>query len=230
MMKKAVILLSGGIDSTTCLALAKKDKFQCYALSFNYGQKSQAEIFAAKKIAKNNQVIKHKIVNLQDLGSFGGSAITDNNIELKTSNHSDDIPSSYVPGRNTVFLSIALSWAEAISAEAIYIGAHKDDYDNYPDCRAEFIESFQNMANLSNRKAIEGKPITIMSPLINLKKSAIISMGTKLGVDYTDTVTCYQITEDNVACGKCLSCTTRKESFANAGIIDPANYQCKIAT
>ncbi|MEE3002949.1 MAG: 7-cyano-7-deazaguanine synthase QueC [Pseudomonadota bacterium] len=223
--KKAIVLLSGGLDSATCLALATNKNLSCYALSFDYGQRSKVELNSATKIANNHNVVVHKIVNLQDLGSFGGSTITDHSLSMQISDHKPQIASSYVPARNTVFLAIALSWAEAIDADYIYIGVHNDDRSCYPDCRPEYIEKFQYMANVANKKGVEGKPIKIEAPLLNKSKAEIITLGTKLGLDYSKTVTCYQADEEGRACGKCLSCCTRKSGFAMAGIPDPTIYQ-----
>jgi 7-cyano-7-deazaguanine synthase len=224
MTKRAVILLSGGIDSTTCLAIAKNAGFASYALSFNYGQRSQVELQAAQKIAKQLGAVEHRIVDLTDLGRFGGSAITDHNLALKTSQHDHQIPTSYVPGRNTVFLSIALSWAEALDAEAIFIGVHDDDTMCYPDCRPAYIDAYQQMANLANKRGVEGNPIHIETPILTMKKSDIVALGAELGVDYRDTVTCYQADNEGRACGQCLSCTTRRESFLTAQLPDPTRY------
>ena len=225
MQKKAIVLLSGGLDSATCLAIAKQQGFDIYALSFNYGQRSQVELNAAARIAKISNVKEHKIINLTDLGSFGGSAITDHNIELKTKDHDDKIPTSYVPARNTVFLSIALSWAEALDAGSIYIGVHDDDRACYPDCRPEYIEKFQQMANVANKRGVQGNPIKITAPLLKMQKSQIIAIGTELGIDYSNTITCYQADNDGRACGICLSCSTRKQSFIDANVPDPTKYQ-----
>ena len=225
MSKRAVILLSGGIDSTTCLAIAKNGGFSPYALSFNYGQRSQVELDAARKIAGQLAAVEHRGVDLTDIGRFGGSAITDHKQALKTDNHDHHIPTSYVPGRNTIFLSIALSWAEALDAEAIFIGVHDDDTMCYPDCRPAYIAAYQDMANLANKRGVEGRPIQIKTPILHMKKSAIVTLGSELGVDYKDTVTCYQADSEGRACGKCLSCTTRRESFIAAQLPDPTRYQ-----
>lgn len=224
-MKKAIILLSGGIDSTTCLAIAKHEGYTPYALSFDYGQRSQIELTAAKKIAVALGAMEHRVVNLTDLGKFGGSAITDHSQTLKTTGHDHHIPTSYVPGRNTVFLSIALSWAEALDADAIFIGVHADDTMCYPDCRPAYIDRYQHMANIANKRGVEGHPIQIKTPILHMKKSAIITWGTQLGVDYRDTITCYQADSEGRACGQCLSCSTRRDSFMDAGVTDPTSYQ-----
>lgn len=224
MHKKAIVLLSGGIDSATCLAIAGSKGYECYALSFDYGQRSKVEIDSAKKIALENDTKEHRIINLRDLGGFGGSALTDHSKKVKTDDHKAEIPSSYVPARNTVFLSIALSWAEAIDAECIFIGVHNDDRSCYPDCRPLYIDKYQEMANVANKRGVEGNPIKINTPLLNLEKSEIITIGNKLGLDYTYTVTCYQADSNGLACGQCLSCTTRKHGFEAAGIPDQTRY------
>ena len=224
MQKRAVILLSGGIDSTTCLAIAKNAGFIPYALSFNYGQRSQVELQAASRIATQLTVAEHRVVDLTDIGRFGGSALTDHRQALQITDHDHRIPTSYVPGRNTVFLSIALSWAEALAADAIFIGVHDDDTMCYPDCRPAYIEAYQAMANLANKQGVEGRPIRIETPILHMKKSAIITLGTELGVDYSETVTCYQADSDGRACGNCLSCTTRRDSFLAAHVNDPTRY------
>lgn len=224
-MSKAVVLLSGGIDSATCLAMAKDKGHNVYALSFDYGQRSVIEIQSARAIATSLGAIEHKIVNLRDLGGFGGSALTDTNIELKTSNHKTEIPTSYVPGRNTVFIAIALSLAEAINADEIYTGIHNDDRSCYPDCRPEYIDAYRQLAMLSNKRGIENNPIKITTPLLNMTKGEIIRAGNELGLDYTNTVTCYQANDKGEACGKCLSCTTRKNGFSEAGIPDQTRYK-----
>ena len=225
MNKKTIVLLSGGMDSATCLAIAKSKNYECYILSFDYGQRSISELNAAKRIAKSFEVSEHRIINMRDIGNFGGSAITDHDIPLKIDNHTNEIPSSYVPARNTVFLSIALSWAEAVMADNIFIGIHNDDRSCYPDCRPEYIKKYQEMANIANRRGVEGNPIVICTPLLNLTKSEIIITGSKLGVNYADTVTCYQADENGFACGNCLSCYTRKEGFRLARIPDPTRYK-----
>lgn len=224
MTDKAIVLLSGGLDSTTCLAMAKANNLDCYCLSFDYGQRSIAELNAAKRVAQSYNAKDHRIINLTDIGKFGGSALTDHSLELKTDNHDSSIPSSYVPARNTIFLSIAMGWAEAVNAKYIYIGVNKDDYDNYPDCRQEFIDKFQELASIASKQGLEQTPVTITTPLLALTKEEIIAQGQALGVDYAETVTCYQATSDGLACGKCLSCTIRKESFEKAGVLDPTRY------
>lgn len=222
MNKKAIILLSGGLDSTTCLAIAKSLDFQCYALSFSYGQKHSSELEAAKRIVKQNQVEMHKIINL-DLGSFGGSALTDDSIEVPTE-ETIGIPVTYVPARNTVFLSVALAWAEVLEADAIYAGVNAVDYSGYPDCRPEYIEAFQKMADLATKAGIEGRGVKLETPLIDLTKIEIIQSGISLGVDYAQTVSCYQADDKGAACGQCDSCKIRRKAFEDAGVNDPTLY------
>lgn len=209
-MKRAVILLSGGLDSTTCLAIAKNKNYNCYALSFDYGQKHHAELIAAKKIAQHFQVAQHEIVTLS-IGNLGGSALTDQKINIPDYAGENSCPPTYVPARNTIFLSIALGFAEIVQAETIFIGVNAVDYSGYPDCRPEYINAFQKMANLATAAQ---KKIKIETPLINLSKSEIIQLGLKLGVDYDMTVSCYRATSDGVACGTCDSCVYRQKGFA----------------
>jgi len=223
MNKKAIILFSGGLDSTTCLAIAQSEGFDCYALSFSYGQKHSSELNAAKKIAANSAVKLHKIIVL-DLGSFGGSALTDNSIDVPEGETSG-IPVTYVPARNTVFLSVALAWAEVLEADAIFAGVNSVDYSGYPDCRPEYIKAFQNMADLATKAGIEGKGVKINTPLIDLTKVEIINKGQELGVDYSQTVSCYQADENGEACGVCDSCRIRKRAFENSVVKDPTIYQ-----
>lgn len=223
-MKKAVVLLSGGLDSTTCLAIAKNNSYSCYALSFDYGQKHRAELDAAKNIAKKFGVERHEIISLS-IGSLGGSALTDKSIDIPNYIPSNDIPVTYVPARNTVFLSIALGWAEILGAEAIFIGVTAIDYSGYPDCRPEYITAFQNLANLATKTGIEGTPIKIETPLINLSKAEIVQAGHELGVDYSLTVSCYKSNENGEACGECDSCYLRKKGFSDAMLQDQTRYQ-----
>lgn len=222
-MKKAVVLLSGGLDSATALAMASADGYDCYALSFDYGQRHKFELQAAKKVASQFNVFEHKIIHLS-LDDIGGSALTDKSIDVPQS-PTQGIPVTYVPARNTVFLSLALGWAEVLGAEAIYIGVNAVDYSGYPDCRPEYIEAFQNMAALATRAGVEGKPVKIKTPLINLSKAEIIQAGSKLGVDYALTVSCYAADDSGAACGKCDSCRLRKAGFEAANIPDPTRYQ-----
>ena len=225
-MKKAVVLLSGGMDSATVLAIAQKQHYGCYALSFDYGQRHRAELNAAKSIAENAGCIEHKIIDF-DLTSIGGSALTDNDIEVPTtqSDENQGIPVTYVPARNTVFLSLALGWAEVLQASDIFIGVTAVDYSGYPDCRPEFISAYESMANIATKAGVEGQKLTIHTPLIDLGKDQIIQKGLELGVDYSQTVTCYQANEHGLACGACDACRLRKEGFEKAGIADNTRYQ-----
>jgi len=222
-MKKAVTLLSGGLDSATCLAMAKAQGFACYALSFSYGQRHAYELIAARAIAKEMGVVEHRLVTL-DIGQFGASALTDTNIAVPAYQGTTDIPVTYVPARNTVFLSIALGLAESIGAYHIFIGANAIDYSHYPDCRPEFIHAFQNLANLATKTGVEGQHFTIEAPLLNLSKAEIIQAGVKLGVDYSLTVSCYQLTDKGTACGQCDSCVLRQRGFKVANVKDPTIY------
>ena len=221
-MKKAVILFSGGLDSTTCLALAKSEGLDCYALSFDYGQRHQIELNSAKKIASHFNV-KHKIINIP-IGQFGGSALTDDTLNIPDYKDSNEIPITYVPARNTIFLSFALAWAEVLQAKDIYIGVSSVDYSGYPDCRPEFIQAFQKLANLATKIGVEEGNIKLHSPLSQLSKAETIKLGIGLGVDYGMTVSCYQANEAGFACGKCDSCTLRKKGFADAQVQDPTPY------
>ena len=219
---KAVILLSGGLDSATTLAIAKDQGYQCYALSFNYGQRHAVELTAAAKIAKAFGIIEHKTIDL-DLTQIGGSALTDNNIDVPVS-PTEGIPITYVPARNTIFLSYALAWAEVLNINDIFIGVNAVDYSGYPDCRVEYIKAFERMANLATKSGVEGTQLTIHTPLIDLSKAEIIQQGSKLNVDYALTVSCYQADDNGKACSVCDSCRFRKEGFENAGISDPTFY------
>lgn len=221
--KIAVVLLSGGLDSATCLALARQSGYRCYALSFDYGQRSHSELVAAAAVAQQLGVIEHKTISV-DMSGIGGSALTDTSLAVPES-ESAGIPITYVPARNTVFLSYALAWAEVLQADAIFIGVNALDYSGYPDCRPEFIAAFQRMANLATRASIEGKPLQIETPLIAMTKAQIIAAGVAAGVDYALTVSCYQADEQGRACGKCDSCRFRRKGFAEAGLVDPTRYQ-----
>ena len=221
--QRAVVLVSGGLDSTTVLALARQQGFQCYALSFDYGQRHRAELKAAANTANTLGAEQHKVVKL-DLRTIGGSALTDNEIAVPEQ-HTEGIPVTYVPARNTVFLSIALGWAEVLGASEIFIGVNAVDYSGYPDCRSEYITAFQAMANLATKAGVEGNPLKINTPLINLSKSEIIRQGLAAGVDYSQTVSCYQATPEGLACGLCDSCRLRREGFLEAGIPDPTRYR-----
>lgn len=222
MTARAVVLLSGGLDSSTVVAKAKADGFEVYALSFDYGQRHDSELEAAKRVAKKEVVVEHKILPM-NLRGIGGSALTDDSIAVPT-DEADGIPVTYVPARNTVFLSIALGWAEVIEADAIYIGVSAVDYSGYPDCRPEYIAAFESLANLATKRAVEGKKIEIKTPLIQLTKAETIAMGVELGVDYSLTVSCYQANEAGEACGQCDSCRLRIKGFMEAGLPDPTRY------
>jgi len=222
---KAVVLLSGGLDSATCLAMAHSAGFDCYAVSFDYGQRHRSELVAAKHIAKQLGVKEHKVFGI-DMGGIGGSALTDEEIDVPEA-PVEGIPVTYVPARNTVFLSLALGWAEVLDAGHIYIGVNAVDYSGYPDCRPCFVEAFERLANVATKKGVEGEYITIHSPLISLTKAEIIQAGARLGVDYSMTVSCYQASSEGIACGLCDSCRLRREGFVQAGIADPTRYICK---
>ncbi len=221
--KRAVILVSGGLDSTTVLAMAQSQGYACYTLSFDYGQRHRAELYAADKVSRALGDVEHKLVKL-NLDSIGGSALTDMSIAVPEE-ETAGIPITYVPARNTVFLSIALGWAEVLGAHDIFIGVNAVDYSGYPDCRPEYIAAFETMANLATRAGVEGQKITIHTPLMKLGKGDIILAGIALGVDYAITVSCYQATEDGLACGKCDSCRLRRQGFADAGLNDPTHYR-----
>ena len=223
---KAVILVSGGLDSATCLAIAKNSGYSCYALSFDYGQRASSELEAASRLAGYADVVEHKTVKL-DMRQIGGSALTDAAISIPEE-ESTGIPITYVPARNTVFLSYALAWAEVVAADAIYIGVNSLDYSGYPDCRPAYIKAFQKVINLATKMGVEGKSINLATPLIDLTKAEIIKAGVRLGVDYGLTVSCYQATEDGLACGRCDSCRFRKQGFQDAGLHDPTRYSEKL--
>ena len=222
-MSKAVILLSGGLDSTTVLAIAKSRDYECYALSFDYGQKQKSELNSAIEIAKSYQVKEHRIMKVS-LSDIGGSALTDKSINVPDYKKSSGIPVTYVPARNTIFLSLALAWSEIMGSNDIFIGVNSVDYSGYPDCRPEYIEAFEKMANLATKNAVMGKKITIHTPLIYLNKVEIIGEGQKLGVDYSKTITCYRANDLGEACGRCDACELRKIGFKNAGFVDPTKY------
>lgn len=224
MKKKAVILVSGGLDSTTVTAIAKAQGFECYTLSFDYGQRHRAELIAADRVSRAQGVALHKTVRL-DLSTIGGSALTDMSIDVPEE-ETTGIPVTYVPARNTVFLSIALGWAEVLGADDIFIGVNAVDYSGYPDCRPEYIAAFERVANLATKAGVEGHAMTIHTPLIDLTKAQIIELGLAHGVDYSMTVSCYQAeTMTGAACGKCDSCRLRRKGFVDAGIDDPTLYQ-----
>ena len=221
--KRAVVLLSGGLDSATALAVAREDGYACYALSLDYGQRSVAELNAARRVAESLGAVEHKILPI-DLTAIGGSALTDRNIAVPEEG-GEGIPVTYVPARNTIFLSLALAWAEVLGAHDIFVGVNAVDYSGYPDCRPEYIAAFERLANLATKAGVEGTPFHIHAPLIQLTKAEIIELGSRLGVDYGLTVSCYQADEEGRACGHCDSCRFRAEGFRKAGIPDPTRYQ-----
>ncbi len=220
--KRAVILLSGGLDSATVVAMARAEGYSCYTMSFDYGQRHRSELEAAARVARDLGVIEHKVIGL-NLDGIGGSALTDSSIDVPET-LGEGIPVTYVPARNTVFLSLALGWAEVLQARDIFIGVNAVDYSGYPDCRPEFVEAFEVMANLATKAGVEGNGFRIQAPLQNLSKGQIVEAGTKLGVDYSLTVSCYQADAQGRACGKCDSCRLRAQGFADAGIADPTRY------
>lgn len=222
--RPAVLLLSGGLDSTTLLALAAKQGFIIHALSFRYGQRHAHELAAAANLARKYNVARHVVISL-DMGAFGGSALTgDGEVPKDRPLDAKDIPVTYVPGRNTIFLSYAMSWAEVLGATDIFIGVNSLDYSGYPDCRPEYIESFERMANLATRAAVGGQRLVVHAPLIRMTKREIIELGTTLGVDYSETTSCYDPAVDGAACGRCDACQYRLKGFAEAGLTDPARY------
>ena len=231
-MKRAVILLSGGLDSSTTLAIAKNSGFKLFGLTFRYGQRHKFEIVAAQKIAQAYNLADHKITEI-DLRTFGGSALTDDLDVPKDRNNgamNQFIPITYVPARNTIFLSFALAWAEVLGANDIFLGVNSMDYSGYPDCRPEYIQSFANMANLATKAGVEGKQsIKIQTPLINMTKKEIINKGLDLGVDYSLTHSCYDPEKDGISCGRCDACQIRLRGFQEAGIPDPINY-CELSS
>ena len=221
--KNAIILLSGGLDSITVLAHAKQQGYGCYALSFDYGQRHNAELEAAMKIARHYQVLEHKIIHL-GLDSIGGSALTDDHIAVPKSPQ-EGIPVTYVPARNTIFLSFALGWAEVLNVHDVFIGVNAVDFSGYPDCRPQFIQAFQDLANLATKAGVEGHQIKIHAPLIAMSKAQIIELGIRLGVDYANTVSCYAADYQGRACGSCDACRLRKAGFEALGLADPTRYQ-----
>jgi len=222
-MKNAVVLLSGGLDSATVLAMARQQGYACYALSVDYGQRHHAELAAAQRVALTLGAAEHRNISI-DLTAFGGSALTDSKIAVPEQ-LSAGIPLTYVPARNTIMLSLALAWAEVLQAQDIFFGVNAVDYSGYPDCRPEYVEAFERMANLATKAAVEGKPLTLHAPLLHLSKAEIIQQGGKLGVDYSMTVSCYQADEQGHACGVCDSCRLRRTGFELAGIADPTRYR-----
>lgn len=221
-MKKAVVLVSGGLDSATVLAKARAEGYQCYALAFDYGQRHRAELVAAKQVADTLGAEQFKVIKL-DLSSIGGSALTD--MDIAVPDHGGQgIPVTYVPARNTIFLSIAMGWAEVLEAHDIFIGVNAVDYSGYPDCRPAFIDAFEALANVATKAGVEGHKVSIQTPLMTLSKADIVSLGATLDVDYGMTVSCYQANEQGEACGRCDSCFLRQEGFATAGLADPTRY------
>ena len=223
--RKAVVLVSGGLDSATVIAMALDQGFEVYALSFDYGQRHSAELEAARRVVASQQISAHQVFKL-DLSQFGGSALTDTTLEVPDADTvaADEIPITYVPARNTVFLSIALAWAEVLDAPNLFIGVNAVDYSGYPDCRPEFIRSFEATANLATRLGVEQGGIKVHMPLVDLTKAQIIQAGTALGVDYALTVSCYQADQTGAACGRCDSCVLRRAGFEAAGVADPTRY------
>lgn len=223
MIKRAVILLSGGLDSATALAIALSEGFACHALSVDYGQRHEVELDAARRVAKALGVAEHRVMQV-DLAGIGGSALTDAAIAVPEQ-PTKGIPVTYVPARNTLLLSLALAWAEVLESRDVFVGVNAVDYSGYPDCRPAFIAAFERLAALATKAGVEGKPTRIHAPLIKLSKADIIRRGTGLGVDYSQTVSCYQADEEGRACGRCESCRLRREGFKAAGIVDPTRYQ-----
>ena len=224
MKEKAIVLLSGGLDSATCLAIARSQGFDCYCLSFDYGQRHSAELQAAERVVKALGAAEHRVINF-GLAQFGGSALTDTSIAVPVDGMQSGIPVTYVPARNTIMLSLALAWAEVLGSRDIFVGVNAVDYSGYPDCRPEYIAAFEKMANLATRAGVEGQTRHIHAPLIDLSKAEIVRRGTALGVDYGLTVSCYQADELGRACGVCDSCRLRAEGFAAAGLPDPTPYR-----
>ncbi len=228
---RAVVLLSGGMDSATCLALARRDGFDCHALSFDYGQRHRAELAAAARIAEVLGAVEHRVLPL-GIGMLGGSALTDPGLAVPPAatrvpgaGRIPAIPITYVPARNTVFLACALGWAEVLDADRIYAGMNAVDYSGYPDCRPAYVEAFQHLADLATRRGVEGRPIVVHAPLIALSKADIVRTGMDLGVDFSMTVSCYRASDSGAACGECDACDLRREGFAAAGVADPTRYR-----
>ncbi len=222
--RHAVVLLSGGLDSATVLAIAHSQGYTCHALSFDYGQRHRVELIAAERIAQILGAVEHRTMRI-DFAGIGGSALTDNTIAVPESTSSSGIPITYVPARNTVFLSLALGWTEVLNSADIFIGVNAVDYSGYPDCRPEFIQSFEQLATLATKAGVEGHPFKIHAPLIAMSKAQIIQRGIELGVDYSLTVSCYQADSEGRACGRCESCRLRREGFAAAQVADPTRYK-----
>ena len=221
-MKKAVILVSGGLDSATVLAIAKSQGYECYTMAFDYGQRTQSELAASEQLSRQMGAVEHKTIKL-DLSSIGGSALTDNSIAVPECG-GEGIPITYVPARNTIFLSIGLGWAEVLQAHDIFIGVNAVDYSGYPDCRPEYIEAYERLANLATKIGVEGEKIHIRTPLMKMSKSEIVAKGLALAVDYSLTVSCYQANDLGEACGHCDSCHLRKDGFIELGVEDPTRY------
>lgn len=222
--RRAVILLSGGLDSTTCLAIARDMGFDCYTLSVSYGQRHSAELDASRRIAQALGASEHRVASVS-LGDFGGSALTDASIAVPIAGPGNGIPVTYVPARNTVMLSMALAWAEVLGANDIFIGVNAVDYSGYPDCRPEFVQAFETLANLATRVGVEGAKLTVHTPLMHCSKADIVRLGLSLGVDYAQTVSCYQSDDAGRACGRCEACRLRKDGFASAGVSDTTRYR-----
>lgn len=222
--KPAVVLLSGGLDSATVLAVVRAGGFAAHALSIDYGQRHRAELDAAARVAASIGVAAHRVVRV-DAGQFGGSALTDAAIDVPVDGLKPGIPVTYVPARNTLMLSLALGWAEVLGASEIFIGVNAIDYSGYPDCRPAYVAAFEAMANLATRAGVEGRRLHVRAPIIDMDKAQIIRLGASLGVDYAQTVSCYQATDDGLACGRCDACRLRRDGFARAGVADPTCYQ-----
>ena len=222
MTKRAVVLLSGGMDSATVLAIAQSEGYECHCLTVDYGQRHRAELAAAGQVARSLGAAGHRITQL-DLAAFGGSALTDSSVRVPVA-PSSGIPVTYVPARNTILLSLALAWAEVLGARDIWLGANAVDYSGYPDCRPEYMRAFEALANLATKAAVEGSRLVLHTPIINLSKVDIIRCGAALGVDFASTVSCYQATDDGLACGRCDACRLRRTGFGGAGIPDPTRY------
>jgi 7-cyano-7-deazaguanine synthase len=221
--KRSVILLSGGMDSATVLAIAREAGEECFALSFDYGQRHGAELTAAAAVARHLGAAEHRVISI-DMGQLGGSALTDKSIDVPEAG-GGGIPVTYVPARNTIFLSLGLAWAEVLNADRIYAGVNAVDYSGYPDCRPAYIDAFQSMANLATKRAVEGQALEICTPLIDLSKAQIVELGAQLGVDFGLTVSCYSAADDGAACGHCDACELRRDGFVAAGLADPTRYQ-----
>ena len=221
-MNKAVVLLSGGLDSATVLAIARQQGFLCHTLSVDYGQRHHAELDAAQRVSQLLGAVQHRVIHV-DLTAFGGSALTDMNLAVPEQ-PSIGIPLTYVPARNTIMLSLALAWAEVLQSQDIFIGVNAVDYSGYPDCRPEYIEAFENMANLATKASVEGNRLKLHAPLLSLSKAEIVKIGEQMGIDYSLTVSCYQADKEGRACGVCDSCRLRRAGFKTAGMVDPTRY------